>query len=124
MSKDQVLEINLLEAEVAPTKEKKGKAKKESAIPEGHVTANELAAEFGMSGRDLRVILRGMFPDHEKGARWSWHKDSSELASIKAAIKAKRDALAEKKAASKKEKAANVEVDVVEEDDDNLIVIE
>ena len=82
----------------APAKEKKEKKVKEPkapTIPEGSVTAEDLAKEYGMTGRDLRVFLRSLYKDHSKGSRWFWTADSDELKKVRAALnerKAKAEA--------------------------------
>ena len=84
-------------------KEKKEKEKKAPSIPEGSVTAEMLAKEYDMTGRDLRVFLRSIYKDHSKGGRWFWDPDSEELKKVRAAL-TERKAKAE---ARKAEAAAN-----------------
>lgn len=93
-------------------KEKKEKEKKAPVVPEGSVTAEMLAKEYGMTGRDLRVFLRSLYKDHLKGSRWFWAVDSDELKKVRAALderKAKAEARKAEAAANKdkqKEKKA------------------
>lgn len=102
----------------APAKEKKEKKEKEKkapVVPEGSVTAEMLAKEYNMTGRDLRVFLRSLYKDHSKGGRWFWTADSDELKKVRAALderKAKAEARKAEAAANKdkpKEKKAKKE---------------
>ena len=123
------------EAADTEKKEKKEKEKKAPAIPEGSVTAEDLAKEYGMTGRDLRVFLRSLYKDHSKGGRWFWSADSEELKKVKAALderKAKAEARKAEAAANKdkpkekktKEKAASTDVTTPDPVDPELEGIE
>lgn len=88
---DELGEITEQTTETAEKKEKKVKEPKAPSIPEDHVTAEMLAKEFGMAGRDLRVFLRSLHKDHQKGGRWHWAADSEELKKVRAALNERKN---------------------------------
>lgn len=63
------------------TTEPKATNKISKEIPEGYITAEEIAEEFGKKGRDVRQVLRDNEFTKPSTGRWAWSekKDASTL---------------------------------------------
>ena len=102
----------LVKKEAPPAKEEpKAKAKKAPKEEDpNQVTLKELCEEHDLNATTARVKLRRKFGAN--GVRYTWEKDSDELAEVVALLTAKAEAKAEKKEAPKKKaKAAKVEAE-------------
>lgn len=108
--------------EAAQEAKPKGKPPGREPLPEGFVSAEDLAAEFGKEPRAVRQVLRDNEIAKPESGRWAWHakKDASMLKQIRGLLggtskkekkekeaPAKAEALKGKK--GKKEEAAPVE---------------
>lgn len=107
----------------APAPETKVKAKKEKAAPKeedpNQVTLKQLCDEHDLNATTARVKLRRKFGAN--GVRYSWEKDSEELADVVTLLttKAEKAETDEKpKATSKKKTKKAAEPEVVDEADE------
>lgn len=107
----------------APAAKEEPKAKAKKAPKEedpNQVTLKDLCEEHDLNATTARVKLRRKFG--AQGVRYSWEKDSDELAEVVALLTTKAEPKAEKAPAKKKEapkkKAAKAEAEADEEGED------
>lgn len=92
-------------AAAAPAEEKAVEKKDEKKAESNQITAADVAKEFGLSGRQLRIFLRSKGYARGEG-RWAWDPKSSDLAKLRKELtaraeEAKKEEAAEKPAAKK-----------------------